>query len=115
MHAGFATLRAAMPMNCRARRPGKGRAPGVDDDIARITAIWRECRAEFGGGGDLLYGRFSVADAMFAPIVSRFVTYGVALDPVSEAYVDAVFALPAMTAWLAAAHAETERIEREEL
>jgi glutathione S-transferase len=115
VHAGFATLRSAMPMNCRARRPGKGRAPGVEDDIARITAIWRECRESFGDGGDMLYGRFSIADAMYAPIVSRFVTYGVALDEVSGAYVDAVFALPAMAEWLAAARAETERIEREEI
>ena len=115
MHAGFATLRSAMPMNCRARRPGKGRAPGVEDDIARIVAIWRECRETFGDGGDMLYGRFSIADAMYAPVVSRFVTYGVALDAVAEAYVDAVFALPAMTEWLAAARVETERIEREEI
>ena len=115
MHAGFPVLRAAMPMNCRARRPGKGRAPGVDDDIARIAAIWRGCRDEFGDGGAMLFGRFSIADAMFAPVASRFVTYGVALDPVAAAYVDAVFALPAMADWLAAAHAETERIEREEI
>ena len=115
MHAEFPVLRSAMPMNCRARRPGKGRAPGVEDDIARITAIWRECRESFGDGGDMLYGRFSIADAMYAPVVSRFVTYDVALDEVSGAYVDAVFALPAMAEWLAAAHAEPERIEREEL
>ena len=102
-------------MNCRARRPGKGRAPGVEDDIARITAIWRECRESFGDGGDMLYGRFSIADAMYAPVVSRFVTYDVALDEVSGAYVDAVFALPAMAEWLAAAHAEPERIEHVEL
>ncbi len=115
MHAGFAALRQAMPMNCRAHLPGKGRAPGVDDDIARVRDIWRDCRARFGAGGDMLFGQFTAADAMFAPVVSRFQTYGVSLDPVSRAYADAVSALPAMEAWTAAARAEPERIEREEL
>ncbi len=115
MHAGFAALRHAMPMNCRAHLPGKGRAPGVDDDIARLRDIWRDCRARFGAGGDMLFGQFTAADAMFAPVVSRFQTYGVSLDPVSQAYADAVSALPAMQAWVAAARAEPERIEREEL
>ncbi len=115
MHAGFAALRRGMPMNCRARLPGKGRSPAVDADIARIAEIWRECRARFGAGGDFLFGGFGVADAMFAPVASRFTTYAVGLDPVSQAYVDAVLARPAMQAWYAAARAEPERIEREEL
>ena len=115
MHAGFAALRKAMPMNCRAALPGKGGSPAADADIARIAAIWRECRDKFGAGGDFLFGRFGVADAMFAPVASRFTTYAVDLDPVSRAYVDAVLALPAMEAWYEAARAEPERIEREEL
>ena len=80
-----------------------------------IAAIWRECRDKFGAGGDFLFGRFGVADAMFAPVASRFTSYAVDLDPVSRAYVDAVLALPAMEAWYEAARAEPERIEREEL
>ena len=115
MHAGFAALRRGMPMNCRAALPGKGGSPEVDADIARIAEIWRECRARFGAGGDFLFGGFGVADAMFAPIASRFTTYAVGLDPVSQAYVDAVLARPAMQAWYEAARAEPERIEREEL
>ena len=115
MHAGFATLREAMPMNCRAQLPGKGRAPGVEHDIARIVALWRDCRERYGAGGDMLFGEFGIADAMFAPVVSRFATYGVSLDPVSRDYADAVSALPAVEEWVAAARAEPERIESEEL
>ncbi len=115
MHAGFASLRDAMPMNCRAQLPGKGRAPGVQDDIDRIAGLWRDCRERFGAGGDMLFGDFCAADAMFAPVASRFMTYEVDLDPISRAYVDAVRSLPAMKEWVAAAGAETERIEHEEL
>lgn len=115
MHAGFAALRKAMPMNCRAALPGKGRSPEADADIARIAEIWRECRDKFGAGGDFLFGRFGVADAMFAPVASRFTTYAVKLDPVAQAYVDTVLALPTMQAWYEAANAEPERIEREEI
>lgn len=115
MHAGFERLRLHMPMNCRARLPGKGRAPGVEDDIDRLTAIWRHCRQRFGGGGELLFGRFTIADAMYAPVVARFVTYEVRLDPVAKAYVEAVWNLSALREWVAAAEAEPERIESEEL
>ncbi len=115
MHAGFAALRDAMPMNCRAHLPGKGRGPGVQDDIDRIAELWRDCRERHGAGGDMLFGDFCAADAMFAPVASRFMTYQVDLDPVSRAYVDAIGSLPAMTEWVAAARAETERIEHEEL
>ncbi len=115
MHAGFATLRESMPMNCRAHLPGKGGAPGVERDIDRIVALWRDCRGRYGAGGDMLFGGFGIADAMFAPVVSRFATYGVSLDPVARDYADAVSALPAVEEWVAAARAEPERIESEEL
>lgn len=108
MHAGFSLLREHMSMDCRSRFPGKGRMPGVQDDIDRITALWRDARQRFGASGDFLFGDFTYADAMFAPVVSRFVTYEVALDPVSQAYVDAVWAWPAMQEWLAAAEVEPE-------
>ncbi len=104
MHAGFADLRRDMAMDCPARRPGQGQTPGALADIARVTEIWRDCRHRFGSGGDFLFGRPSAADAMYAPVVSRFVTYDVPLDEVSAAYRDAVLALPAMREWLAAAH-----------
>jgi len=106
MHAGFAALRSNMPMNIRGHFPGHGRAPGVDADIARIAAIWTFCRERFGKGGDLLFGGFSIADAMFAPVVSRFRTYGVELPEPCRAYGEAVWALPEMQAWAAAAAAE---------
>ncbi|ATB30853.1 glutathione S-transferase family protein [Melittangium boletus] len=106
MHAGFSALRSNMPMNLRARRPGEGRAPGVAEDIARITSLWTECRSRFGrGGGPFLLGAFSIADAFYAPVVTRFVTYEVELDAECAAYRDAVLALPAMKAWTQAATA----------
>ena len=115
MHAGFMALRRAMPMNCRASKPGRGMADGVAADIERVGAIWRDCRERFGAGGALLFGGFTIADAMFAPVASRFRTYGVALDPVSTAYVQAVHALPAMRSWIAAAEAEPHTVDQFEI
>lgn len=115
MHAGFQNLRQHMPMNMRAQLPGKGRAPGVEADIQRIIAIWQDCRQEFHSKGDFLFGHFTIADAMFAPVVSRFTTYGVSLDPVAQAYVETINTLPAMREWAAAGKAEPEIIERSEL
>ena len=112
MHAGFSALREHMSVNIRARRPGKGRTPECLADIERIVAIWTDCRARFGQGGDFLFGRFSIADAMYAPVVLRFQTYGVALRGAAKDYADAVLALPALNEWVAAAVAETERIEK---
>ncbi|WP_257454806.1 glutathione S-transferase family protein [Archangium lipolyticum] len=106
MHSGFANLRNHMTMNLRARKPGAGRAPGVAEDIARITSLWKECRARHGQGGPFLFGAFSIADAFYAPVVTRFVTYGVELEPVCAAYRDAVLALPALKAWTEAARSE---------
>jgi len=115
MHSGFVALRSQMPMNLRAHKPGRGRGPGVQEDVDRITTLWRELRARFGAGGDFLFGRFSIADAMYAPVVGRFRTYEVALDPASRRYADAVWALPALQPWLEASRAETERIAASEI
>ena len=115
MHAGFMALRRAMPMNCRASKPGKGMTDGVAADIERVTAMWRDCRARFGTGGEMLFGGFTIADAMFAPVASRFRTYAVALDPVSRDYVEALHALPAMRTWRAAAEAETHTVDQFEI
>ncbi len=106
MHAGFEALREHMPMDLRAQRPGYGRGPGVAEDIARILAIWQDCRARFGRGGDYLFGGFCLADAAFAPVVTRFVTYNVALEGPAAAYRDAVLAWPALREWSDAAQAE---------
>lgn len=110
MHAGFERLRESMPMDCRARLCLLGMNPHVQADIDRIIAIWHECRHSFGSCGEFLFGHFTIADAMFAPIVSRFITYEVKLDAVAQAYVEAVWALPAMQEWVAAASSEVESI-----
>lgn len=111
MHAGFSDLRSAMPMNCRARFPGEGMTEGSRRDIERVVAIWNDCRKRFGHGGDFLFGQFTIADAMYAPVVLRFVTYGVALEGAARAYADAILALPAMQAWLASSREEAEVID----
>lgn len=99
MHAGFSKLRTNMPMSMRASKPGQGMVDGVQADIDRVSAIWQDCRAHYGKEGPYLFGHFTVADAMFAPVVSRFVTYGVKLGPVQVAYRDAMWNHPAMQEW----------------
>ena len=111
MHGGFAKLRQYLPMDLSRDRHGEGRIEEAQAEIDRVIAIWRDCRARFGvpgahGAGDFLFGGFSIADAMFAPVATRFRTYGVALDAVSAAYVEAVMGWPAMQDWVAAAKAE---------
>jgi len=112
MHAGFAQLRTHMPMNIRASHPGKGRTPGVEADIARVCALWEQCL--IGSGGPFLFGNFTIADAMYAPVVSRFITYAVDLDARLSEYVDRIWNLSAMREWRAAALAETEFIDEAE-
>lgn len=106
MHAGFAALRQHMTMEISAQRPGEGRTPEVEADIARIVALWEACRVRHGAGGPFLFGRFSIADAMYAPVVWRFTTYAVAVPPVIRTWMDAMLALPAIQEWCAAALAE---------
>ena len=112
MHSGFGELRTHMPMNIRSRYPGRGRTPAVMADIARITQIWRECLDR--SGGPFLFGHFTLADATYAPVVTRFVTYAVELDAGLAAYVGRICNLPAMREWAAAAAAETEIIAEDE-
>jgi len=106
MHAGFRALRSHFPMNVR--RPAKPRAPTPEaaDDIRRIETIWTDCRTRFGSAGPFLFGAFGAADAMYAPVVSRFHTYAIALDAPARAYMDAVMSLPAWAEWRAAAAKE---------
>jgi glutathione S-transferase len=106
MHAGFVALRTHMPMNIRGSKSGRGRTPEVEKDIRRIVALWEDCRARFGAGGPFLFGAFGNTDAMYAPVVTRFTTYGVALEGTARAYADAILALPPMREWFAAAKAE---------
>ena len=102
MHSGFTALRQHMSMNTRKRYPGKGRTPEVLADIARIEQIWGAARGPF------LFGAFSAADAMYAPVVLRFRTYDVSVR--NQRYVDAMLALPAMRDWIEAAEREPETI-----
>ena len=115
MHAGFATLRARLPMDLK-REPAPERESAPPDpelaaEIGRIVAIWTDCRARFGGRGDFLFGAFTAADAIYAPVAARFQTYGVALPELAAAYRDAVMAWPALGEWIAAAREEPWIIE----
>jgi glutathione S-transferase len=114
MHAGFQNLREHMPMNCRARLPGKGMSAEVQVDIDRVTEIWRNCRQNYGENGDFLFGTFTIADAMYAPVVLRFLTYGVQLGAIERAYSDSILQLSAMRSWLEAASQEKETIPQYE-
>lgn len=113
MHAGFARLRENMPMDVTHDRRRESRAHLVQDEIARVAAIWNEARRQFGqkATGEFLYGAFTAADAMFAPVVSRFRTYGVMLDEVCARYMNAVLEWPGFKEWEAGALAETAIIE----
>lgn len=104
MHSGFAALRKSMPMDLGAKKPEVDRTPEVDADISRIAAIWNDCLSKT--GGPFLFGSFTNADAMFAPVATRFVTYGVELDAACARYVTALHDLPAMKQWHADAAAE---------
>jgi glutathione S-transferase len=104
MHAGFAALRSNMPMDLCADKTGQGHTPEALADARRVCEIWREALAA--SGGPFLFGAFSIADAMFAPVTTRFTTYGVELDAVCRGYVAAVDGLPAMQAWRRDAAAE---------
>jgi glutathione S-transferase len=114
MHSGFQALRGSMPMNIRARHPGKGMTPESRKDIERVVAIWTECRERFGGAGNFLFGRFSIPDAFYAPVAMRLRTYAVKLPPVAQAYCEAVQALGAVKEWVEAARRESEFVAADE-
>ncbi len=114
MHAGFMALRQACPTNFRRRPKAIALSDDVKADIARIEAAWRHARETFGKAGPFLFGRFSAADAMFAPVVNRFHAYDIRVDANARAYMEAVMALPAWKAWIADAEAEPWRMERYE-
>jgi glutathione S-transferase len=111
MHSGFSALRTFLPMDFTARfgPPGKLLTP-VRADVERVLAIWTDCRRRYGQGGPFLFGAFSIADAMFAPVCSRFTTYAISLDPVSAEYVERMMGLPAMQEWARDAAAEVSGV-----
>ena len=105
MHSGFPNLRNACSMDMCVTTPLAEIPPEVAAEVARIQALWNDCQARFGAraGGPFLFGRFSIADAMFAPVVSRFTTFAIDLDAGARAYCDAVWSLPPMQEWKQAA------------
>ena len=110
MHSGFSNLRSALPMNLKAHYPGFKVWAGVQADIDRVVTIWRECLSQY--GGPYLFGQgLTVADAMYAPVCTRFLTYDIKLDSDCAAYCAAIMALPAMKEWVAAAKTEPEEVE----
>ena len=109
MHSGFANLRSALPMNLKAHHRGFKVWAGAQADIDRITTIWRECFAAH--HGPYLFGTLTMADAMYAPVVTRFLTYNVSLDADCAGYCDRITALPDMVAWREAAMLEPEELE----
>src|SRR5450432_3627825 len=113
MHSGFVSLRQALPMNIKGHFPKFKIWSKANSDIERITILWRECLDAY--GGPYLFGELSMADAMYAPVVSRFRTYGVALDPKLQAYADRIWDLAPVAEWREAALGEVEEIEELEV
>lgn len=114
MHSGFPALRNHFPMNIRSSFPTRAIIPEVQPDIDRITSIWHDCRTRFGKEGPFLFGHFTIADAMYAPVVSRFRTYKIEVDAEVGAYCDAIWASPEVQEWAAAARNEPWVIEDSE-
>jgi glutathione S-transferase len=113
MHSGFSALRGALPMNLKAQYPGFKVWTRAEADIERIAVIWRDCLERY--GGPYLFGARTMADAMYAPVVTRFKTYDVKLDPVCTAYGKRILAMPEMQDWIEAARREPEGIEELEV
>ena len=115
MHAGFSNLRNACPMNLRRPQKPVMLNDATRSDIARIEEIWRDCRQAYGKGGEFLFGSFCIADAMFAPVVTRFETYAIPVAKDSRAYMDTVLATPAFQKWKSAALKETWILPHDEV
>ncbi len=107
MHSGFANLRSLWPMNARARNRHTAMTAALEADIERIDEIWNDCRARFGAGGPWLFGEYCIADAMYAPVVLRFNTYGASVSQTARWYMAAVLEDPLLQEWLQAAKLET--------
>jgi len=114
MHSGFTNLRNNMPMNVTAVLPGMGWNVAVQRDIDRIAAMWTELRQKYAAEGPFLFGYFTVADAFYAPVVSRFATYGVRLPEAAKTYADYILNLPAMQEWIDGARAEHDFLADDE-
>jgi glutathione S-transferase len=114
MHSGFHTLRAAWPMNARARNRRTAVTPGLEADVGRIDEIWNDCRRRYGGGGPWLFGDYSIADAMYAPVVLRFNTYSARVSETARWYMASVIEDAALQEWMLAAKQEPWTIAGDE-
>jgi glutathione S-transferase len=115
MHSGFQALRSACPMNLKKRFAYRDWGRPAQEDAVRIVELWRDARSRFGAGGPFLFGAFSAADAMYAPVVTRFDTYGWPVEPETRSYIDAILALPAFVAWRQVGEAETWIVPSDEI
>jgi len=115
MHSSFANLRNELPMNCRKKFQQFNLSAETEREIERIKMLWRACREQFGGDGEWLFGKYSIADAMYAPIVLRFSGYGIPLEGIANAYVRSVLKQPCIVEWIEAGKAEKEIIAEDEI
>jgi glutathione S-transferase len=115
MHSGFQTLRTAWPMNARARNRRTAMTPTLAADVERVNEIWNDCRRRFGGGGPWLFGDYSIADAMYAPVVLRFNTYCASISESARAYMAGVLEDGVLQEWVQAAQEEPWTIADEEV
>ncbi|SDD80845.1 glutathione S-transferase family protein [Kordiimonas lacus] len=115
MHSGFMGLRGNAPMNMRGRWTGLALSDAVQKDVTRIDAIWTDARSRFGAGGHFLYGAFGAADMMYAPVVSRFETYGIEVSETARTYMNAVLNHPYIKEWKADAATETQIVHQDEI
>ncbi|MFV2057090.1 MAG: glutathione S-transferase family protein [Thiohalomonadales bacterium] len=111
MHSSFTQLRSECPMNCREKFPDAKLSSGVERDIERIKLLWKRCKTAYGQGGEWLFGYFSIADAMFAPVVLRFIGFGVSFNKLESDYVDTLLKSVHIQAWIEAGRVEKEVIE----
>ena len=115
MHSSFYSIRNELPMNCRKKFENISLSEGAEREIERIKGLWRKCRSEYGSNGEWLFGDYSIADAMFAPIALRFNGYGIHLTGIEAAYIDSVLKHPGIVEWVEAGKRETEVIEAVEV
>lgn len=115
MHSSFANVRHELPMNCRKKFANIQLSPKAEREIDRIKTLWRKCRTEFGKEGEWLFGQYSIADAMFAPVALRFEGYSIPLEGVENAYVQSVLQHPAIIEWIEAGKREKEVIDADEI
>ena len=108
MHSGFPELRTALPVNIITREDSGPLEPAVQEQVSRIFGIWHSALSQFAGNDGFLFGRFSIADAFYAPVVTRFLTHGIDIPPLQQSYAERILALPAMRQWASEARAEME-------